>query len=55
MPTQQDLLKSAKAIDDRLSKAKSMVKEHKQTRRRSSKSAEAQKAKAEARADGRLI
>lgn len=55
MPTQQELLSSAKAIDDRLGKSKSMVKEHKTRKRQSPKIADQYKSKLEAKASGRLI
>ena len=55
MPTQKELLDSAKRIDERLNNAKSMIKNHKQSKAATVKKGANAKAKVEAKKDGRLI
>lgn len=55
MPTQKELLDSALKIDKRLNNAKSMVKNHKQSKTAAVKRGSTAKAKIEARKDGQLI
>lgn len=52
MPTQKELLDSAKKIDERINNAKSVIKAHK---KRPQQDAASQKAKQEARQIGNLI
>jgi hypothetical protein len=55
MPTQHELLQSAKKIDDRLNKSKSLVKQHKKGKAQIVKAGNAAKTKIEAKQNGRLI
>ena len=55
MPTQKDLLDSAKKIDERLSNAKKLVKDHKQSKTAAVKRGASAKAKIEAKQNGQLI
>ena len=55
MPTQKELLDSAKMIDQRLAKAKTVIKDHKQKKREAIRLGETDKPKIEARQNGRLI
>lgn len=55
MPTQKELLDSAKKIDDRLKNSKTIIKQHKQSKAAALKRADSAKSKMEARKSGQLI
>lgn len=55
MPTQHELLQSAKKIDDRLSNAKTLVKQHKKGKASTIKAGNKAQAKVEAKKVGSLI
>ena len=55
MPTQKELLDSAKKIDDRLSKAKSLIKDHKRSKSEAVKRGTRAKAKSDAAKSAALI
>lgn len=55
MPTQKELLDSARKIDDRLNNAKSTIKAHKQSKASVAKRGQAANSKIQARQNGQLI